>query len=240
MTSNIKEMVIQRLKELGRDDGIAEKFIEPNEATKFSPRNLKVITISRSMGSGAKLIAEKLAKDLGWILWDKEILEALAEDNNIQREIIHRLDEKHINMMSSYAYSILGNTDIGSIVYTRHLARTIWAICIRNKAVILGRGANFIIPNALHVRIDASMHKRIENMSIFENMNPMEAKKKLITSDKDRKNFLVKSFGRDNVEHFPFDISMYTDRLSHEDVIELIKVAFAQQEERLKKKYLEF
>ena len=203
----------------------------------FNPANLKVITISRTTGSGASIVAQRLAEDMGWTVWDRSLLLSLAEDVNIQKEILKVIDERHLDTASSYAYSLFGDTSLGGMVYTRQLARTIWAICARNKAIIIGRGANFIVPNALHVRIDAPFERRVENMMKFEDMGREQAEKQLKISDRDRKNFLVKCFGKEKVEKFPFDLQLSMNRLSKDDASALIKLAFAQHEARLKVKF---
>ncbi|MBQ9359098.1 MAG: cytidylate kinase-like family protein [Abditibacteriota bacterium] len=217
-----------------------KSLLTDSESLDFNPANLKIITISRTTGSGASIVAQRLAEDMGWTVWDRSLLLSLAKDSRIQKEILRVIDEKHLDEASSYAYSLFGDTTLGGMVYTRQLARTIWAICARNRAIIIGRGANFIVPNALHIRIDAPFGVRVENMVRFENMSRQEAEKHLKISDRDRRNFLVKSFGRDKVESFPFDLQLNMNRLTKDDASQLIKLAFAQHEARLKAKYPEY
>ncbi|MBO4547769.1 MAG: cytidylate kinase-like family protein, partial [Abditibacteriota bacterium] len=205
-------------------DAIDTKSILKNsEELNFNPANLKIITISRTTGSGASIVAQRLAEDMGWTVWDRSLLLSLAKDANIQKEIFRVIDEKHLDDASSLAYSLFGDTTLGGMVYTRQLARTIWAICAANKAIIIGRGANFIVPNALHVRIDAPFGVRAANMVKFENMTREEAEKSLKTADRDRRNFLVKSFGRDKVDAFPFDLQLNMNRLTKDDASQLIR-----------------
>ncbi len=217
-----------------------KSLLTDSESLDFNPANLKIITISRTTGSGASIVAQRLAEDMGWTVWDRSLLLSLAKDSRIQKEILRVIDEKHLDEASSYAYSLFGDTTLGGMVYTRQLARTIWAICARNRAIIIGRGANFIVPNALHIRIDSPFGVRVENMVRFENMSRQEAEKHLKISDRDRRNFLVKSFGRDKVESFPFDLQLNMNRLTKDDASQLIKLAFAQHEARLKAKYPEY
>ena len=237
--NNLKQMVAERLRELGREDYAVNSILSSNTSLNFKPRDLKVITISRTMGSGAKIIAEQLAKKLGFFLWDKELLVTLANDSRIQREIMHYVDEKHLNHISAYVYSFLGNSQLGSMIYSRQLARTIFAVCVKNNAIIIGRGANYIIPNALHVRITASLEKRIENMMKYENLDYKAAKSKLLRSDRERTDFLSKSFDKKTALEFPYDLLLYTDRLPHEDAVGLIEMSFSQHVKRLKEMFPE-
>ncbi|MBR4749635.1 MAG: cytidylate kinase-like family protein [Abditibacteriota bacterium] len=217
-----------------------KSILKNSEELNFNPANLKIITISRTTGSGASIVAQRLAEDMGWTVWDRNLLLSLAKDANIQKEIFRVIDEKHLDEASSYAYSLFGDTTLGGMVYTRQLARTIWAICAANKAIIIGRGANFIVPNALHVRIDAPFGVRTENMIKFENMTREEAEKSLKVADRDRRNFLVKAFGKDKVDTFPFDLQLNMNRLTKDDASQLIRLAFAQHEAKLKIKYADY
>jgi len=237
--NDLRQMVAERLKELGREDYAVNSILSSNTSFNFNPRDLRIITVSRTMGSGAKVIAEQLAKKLGYFLWDKELLVTLANDSRIQKEIINYVDEKHLNHISAYVYSFLGNSQLGSMIYSRQLARTILAVCIKNNAIIIGRGANYIIPNAFHVRIMASLEKRIENMIKYENLDYKSAKSKLLKSDRDRSDFLSKSFDKENDKEFPYDLLFYTDRIPHEDAVDLIEIAFSQHIKRLKEMFPE-
>ena len=46
----------------------------------------KVITIGREFGSGGKYIGEKLAQELGYNFYDKELLKRVAEQKKFESE----------------------------------------------------------------------------------------------------------------------------------------------------------
>ena len=145
------------------------------------------------------MIAGKLARDLGWSLWDKELLDAIAADAAVSRRVVEAFDEKTISEIELFARGALGDSDIAGFLYPRHLAHALSAIAKLGNAIILGRGANFILPHTLNVRIDASDECRIRNMMSYENYTHEQAEAKIHESDREREHFLDKVFGRDMV-----------------------------------------
>ena len=58
-----------------------------------------IISISREFGSGGHEIAEKIAKDLGLTLYDRSILDEIAEEKNVKAEELRAVDEKPRNKL---------------------------------------------------------------------------------------------------------------------------------------------
>src|ERR1700750_3402362 len=53
-----------------------------------------VITIDREYGSGGSAIAEKLAAQRGWKLWDQNLTCEIARLGKCQRSVVERREEK--------------------------------------------------------------------------------------------------------------------------------------------------
>lgn len=60
-----------------------------------------IISISREYGSGGHVIAEKIAKDLGVSLYDRNILDEIAKEKETSVEQLEHLDEKPRNPLLS-------------------------------------------------------------------------------------------------------------------------------------------
>lgn len=188
-----------------------------------------VVTISRRMGSGARIIAAKLASELGWSLWDKELIDAIAEHADVSRRVVETFDEKTISEIEVFARSVLGDVELGGFLYPRHLARAVASIARLGNAIILGRGANFLLPDALNIRIDASERTRIHNMMTYENLTREQAEAKIRASDREREHFLVSMFGRERVQRCTYDLTICTHHFSNDDAVEIIKTAIRRR-----------
>lgn len=58
-----------------------------------------LVSISREFGSEGHLIAERVAKDLGIGLYDRNLLDAIAEEKNMKVETLEKYDEKSKNFI---------------------------------------------------------------------------------------------------------------------------------------------
>jgi len=219
MPKSIEELVAQQV----RKSELARQEAE----SAGRPCTMPVITISRTMGSGARIIAQKLAEELGWSLWDKELLDAMANDAQVSRKVVEAFDERTISEIELLVRSILGAYDMAGFLYLKHLVRAVISIASLGNAIILGRGANFILPGALNVRIDASEHLRIENMMKYEAMSREDAEKRIKKSDKERHQFLVKMFGRERVRNVHYDLTIWMDKFDNDGAVEIIKTALS-------------
>ena len=195
------------------------------QAEKGEPCRHPVVTISRRMGSGARVIAAKLAEDLGWSLWDKDLLDAIAEDADVSRRVVESFDEKTISELELFARGALGDYVSSGFLYPVHLAKAVGAIARHGNAIILGRGANFLLPKALNIRIDASDDVRIHNMMNYENLTRDEATRRLHESDREREQFISRVFGRGRVEHSHYDLLIWMDAFTNDDAVDIIKTA---------------
>lgn len=60
-----------------------------------------IVSISREFGSGGREIAKKVAEDMGLELYDRNMLEDIAEKMNIEPEVLEDIDEKPRNKLLS-------------------------------------------------------------------------------------------------------------------------------------------
>lgn len=184
-----------------------------------------VITISRTMGSGAKIVAQKLASELNFSLWGRELLGYMAEAGDVSRRVLETFDEKAVSEFEVFARAAFGDTELGGFIYPKHLSNAITSISKLGSTIILGRGANFMLPEALHVRIDAAFEHRVANMIKFEGLTKRQAELKLRTSDKHRSNYLYRLFGKDRVQNAHYDLTIWMDRFTIEGAADMIKAA---------------
>lgn len=126
-----------------------------------------VITIGREYGSGGREIGEKLAKELGFTFYDKELLRIVAEKSGIQEQVLKKADEAASNPLFAPYYP--PSIDPGSL---NDRVFKMQSDLIKEKAatencVIVGRCANYVLENhdnCIRVFIYADMEKRINRI----------------------------------------------------------------------------
>ncbi len=221
MRRSIDEMVVDHLRrsEMTREQRLQQGQQVPNP----------VITISRTMGSGGRIVARKLADDLGFSLWDRDIIDLMAVEAELPPQVVEAFDEKTISELELVVQALLGRHELAGFMYPKHLARAIGTIAGIGNAVILGRGANFLLSDALNIRMDASLEHRITNMLTYEDIDRQAAETKLRNSDRERERFIERVFGRDKARCAHYDLCVWMDKFTADDAAEIIKTAFQRR-----------
>jgi len=186
-----------------------------------------VVTISRQLGAGGTEVAQKLAEMLGepWRVWDQQIIDAIANHAEVRREMVQSLDEQAQSEIDTVVKSLLGIGGLEAPSYRKHLAEVVLTIERAGFAIILGRGANFLLPRALNVRLRASMPVRVRRVMEQMNLSREQAERAIRDSDHKRAAFVQQTFGRNIDEDGAYDLIIYTDDLSPEGTARIIHTA---------------
>jgi cytidylate kinase len=187
-----------------------------------------VITISREPGSGGSEIARKLAKDLSMDLMGGQIIQHVAESARMSRKVIESLDEKEVTMRDTLLNTLFKDRHLWPDEYLQHLTKVIATIGRYGNAIIVGRGANYILPPAetFHVRIIAPLEYRIKHVMEDRKYDKAQAEQYVVKTENDRKAFVRKYFNVDVADFKQYDIVINTGSVTIEGGAEAIKVAF--------------
>ncbi len=107
------------------------------------------------------------------------------------------------------------------------LARIVLALAAQGEAVLLGRGAGYILPRAttLHVRIIAPLEDRIAYMSQWLRLTVEEATEQVRLRDRNRGEFLGTHFHRQPSDAYQYDLLLNSSLLGEELCVDLIAQA---------------
>ena len=188
-----------------------------------------VITISRQFGSGGKIIADILGQWLGWHVWDREILDVLSHQSHMryQSRMFEAIDEKVQNEIENLTSSIFGQIDKHCYLHLLHKALLVIA---HNDAIILGRGSHLFLPDALKVRVKASLQTRIEEISKREGISKKAAQEKIRSVDIERDSFIKSvchKLGKkypETTNHLHYDLEINIDNIAMEEAALLVLV----------------
>ena len=157
-----------------------------------------IITIERRFASGGNEIGKKLAKELGYTLYDRSILVEAAKNLSIPYYQIGDLEESS----SGGILMNLSKTALGGFSNNKELPladklfleekRIIEAAAEKGNCVIVGRASGYILrdkENSLHVFVNADKEKRIQRAIDREGIKPSDAENALKKNDKRRSGF---------------------------------------------------
>ncbi len=196
---------------------------EQQQRISVPPPTLSCVAISRLPHSGAAELAERVAKKLDFGLFGIEIVDSIARDRGIDRALVAALDERVRSTIDRYVLVGFHERRFSESQYLRSVVRTIVTLGERGMAVILGRGAPFVLDpaKALRVLVVAPLERRVEDLAERESLPFSEAKARLATEDKQRLNFLSQ-FGVDPNDPSLYDLVVNTDSLGHDAAAALV------------------
>jgi cytidylate kinase len=171
---------------------------------------IRVLTIDREYGSGAAGIAQKVAAQLGWKLWDQLLTDEIARWLECDRRHVERHEEHqdplHYRLLKSFLRgSFEGSMNaprlkIADAEGIRKVAeQLIRAAAAAGNAVIVGRGSAYDLrdrPDAFHVFIYAPFEEKVRRLQ-SEQKSQEEAIELAESVDRDRAAFIKKHFGVD-------------------------------------------
>lgn len=166
------------------------------------------VTISKQIGSGGVELAHRVAAELGWQVYDREILEAIAEHTDVRDAILSRLDERDMSWMEDTVRRLIAPGEPGRAAYLLELARVVLSLARQGRAVILGRGANWLLnPEfGLRVRTVAPLEARIERFARETAVDAGTARARVQEEDREVGRFIRHAFGRDIDDPAGYDL----------------------------------
>jgi len=171
-----------------------EEQIAPQPAIATAP----FITISRQPGILTDGLVGCLTKRLnsnasGWKVWDRELVEKVAADHHISRELVDALGQSGRGWLEEFVrgLSISAGPPEELAVY-RRVATTIRALAQGGNAIIIGRGAVHITANikgGVHVRVVAPWGYRVWRLAAELNISRDEAAARIKELEHEREIF---------------------------------------------------
>lgn len=214
--------------EIGRDHGAASVVAEPTQTIQF------YIAISREFGSGGEKVAECLAECLGWPKYDREILDYMAENEEVRRRLYGMLDERERNWLQQLLDPLepLGtDAAVTREEYFGRLTRGVVTVAQKQRSIFVGRGANFILPRArgLAVRIVAPRKDRLAWVMEQEGLDARAAQRRIDEVESQRVDFLMRHFGRRPYDPRRYDLVLNAASLHVQGMCSLIREAAGQK-----------
>ena len=203
-------------------DEQVKKWEMLREAEKKEEERFPVITVSREPGSGGRLVAEGIAGRLGLAIFHREIIQEMSKSAEVSTRLLGTLDEKGLSVLEDWISTLVNEKHLWPDQYLKHLLKVIGVIGKHGRAVIVGRGANFILPpeRQLKIRIVAPMGVRVQNVARDYRVPVEEARRRVLRTESDRRAFIRKYFHADIADPVNYDLVMNTGTLNVDSAVE--------------------
>jgi shikimate kinase len=168
---------------------------------------IKIITIEREYGSGGGEIAQLLAKQLDWKLWDQLLTEEIARLAECPKAVVELREERTDPLYYRLFKSFMRGSYEGSL--NAHKLKLVDSECIlkftesvvqqaakTGNSVIVGRGAQHFLRNrqdTLRVFLYAPREDKLRRL-LARGKSENEAEQLVDTVDRERADFIQKYF----------------------------------------------
>ncbi len=168
---------------------------------------IKIVTIEREYGSGGGEIAQLLAKQLGWKLWDQLLTEEIARRADCPKSVVEVREERTDPLYYRLFKSFLRGSYEGSL--NAHKLKLVDSECIlkfteqvvqqaakTGNSIIVGRGSQQFLKNrqdTLRVFLYAPREDKVRRLRA-RGKSADEAEQLVDTVDRERIDFIQKYF----------------------------------------------
>lgn len=190
------------------------------------------ITFSREPGSGGKPIAKLVAKKLGYKFYDKKLVDEVSLKMHRSTGLLKRVDEHRRSGIMDMVQGMLNPDYVSDETYFRNLCLVIYDLVQKGGVVIVGRGANFVVPQAygLQVRVTAPYRVRVARAIQYEKIDNEEARERIRRDGEQRARFVKQYFGKNILRAKYYDLTInttfYTVQQAADLVLEAYKLKF--------------
>ena len=168
---------------------------------------IKIVTVEREYGSGGGEIAQLLATQLGWKLWDQLLTEEIARLANCPKDVVEVREERtdplyyrlfksflrgsYEGSLNAHKLNLVDSESILKITerVVQHAAKT-------GNSVIVGRGSQHFLrdrPDTLRVFLYAPRENKVRRL-LARGKSEKEAQELVDAVDRERADFIQKYF----------------------------------------------
>lgn len=187
-----------------------------------------VVAFSRQHGAEGARIAQTVAQRLDFSYYDREIVDEMASTAHMCKAVVESVDERGRNWISDWIADFFGGERLSRNEYARHLSTVLLSLAWHGRAVIVGRGACFLLDPAwtLRVRAWAPFEARVARVAATHHLSMDEARVHVAKNDRERSEFVRRNFDRDQGDPVAFDLAFDTSSLPLETCTDLVLIAF--------------
>ena len=198
---------------------------------------MAVITISRKFGAGGKTLGEMVSEKLGYTLYDKELIQMIAEKAKVSENGVEFIEKEARGKLGIFISGMVPKViadlkgkkksadTIDEEIYIDVLKDIFTKIAEEGNAVIIGRGGQYVLQNkkdVFHVLATARKEDRTKFLVKKYKLSLKDAIKAVELDDKKRLN-LYRKYGRDDYDKpLVYHLVLNTSKIDLDSACELI------------------
>lgn len=198
------------------------------EKKKAREKPRPVITVSREAGSRGSEVARRLASRLQMDIIGAGIIQQVAESADISAKLVESLDEKDVSVLDNWITSLFKTKHLWPDQYLRHLLKVLGTIGRQGNAIIVGRGAQFVLPpeSTFRLRFIAPLEKRIRYIMEDRGYAYEAAEQYVYKTESERRAYLRRYFNMDVTDPAHYDLTINTGTVPLDGAVDAVVAAF--------------
>lgn len=185
------------------------------------------VSLSVQLGTPGPEIARSLAAALEWQVFDREILTTIAQRSDLRERVVAEHDDQPVSRFADYVAHLIVPGHLSHAGYEVELIRTIVAIGRQGRAVLIGRGANWVLDPryGLRVRIIAPQETRVAALAAADGIDAVTATRRVEASDGAKTGFIRQVYRREIDDPLSYDLVLNSDKIAVAGAIEIVLAA---------------
>jgi hypothetical protein len=182
------------------------------------------VAISREAGARGGTIARKIGELLGWQVFDQDTLDYLMQNDSAREQLLADVPGAARAWADTHYARLQRDQKLVADPETAGMIKLLLAVAARGDAVIVGRGAGFLLPSesTVHVRVIAPFERRVAYFAQWLRLTREEAADEVRTRDERRAEYLTRTLGRNLADPTGYDLIVNADRLGIESGAQFI------------------
>lgn len=191
-----------------------------------------LITISREFGAGGSLVAERVARSLGWRVVDNDFVARVAERAGLPEAIVAQRDERApgfrewlVRALSRAAPELIAPpiqsppAELEEAELVRVTESVVADLAAEGRVVLVGRAAPAVLGmkgDALHVRVIAPRADRVRAVMSRRGVDAATAQRMMEEMDGNRERYHREYYDRDWADPAHFHLVLNTGLLGYD------------------------
>ena len=159
-----------------------------------------------------------------WKVFDRQLVEKALEDHHWPKALAKKMPEDKRSYIDDVMDELFGLRP-PSWILAPQVAETTLHLATAGHVILVGRGATLVtaqLPNVFHVRLIASLPKRIERVQKLHGLDPGLAARLIRKEDRGRRRYVKAHFHARLDADLLYDLVINTDRVACGDAAALI------------------
>jgi cytidylate kinase len=189
------------------------------------------LLISRERGAGGNTVAQLVGRRLGWQVFAGEIVDEIAKEAPVRRQLIESLAEHDRTTIQDMIGQLLNPQEVSTSDYMAGLKQIVLTLGHQGDVIIVGHGARYILPGqfGLNVRLIAPVEARVRRLADKAHLSLAAARVEIERIDHERLKSVHRHFGRNVADPLGYDLTMNTGAMNAEAAAEIVITALQRK-----------